>query len=128
MLLDQLASHPGNFGSIQELMDITLELDTRDHERQKEESSHQEKKPPVTGLNSFRPPQDSSSKTPHHKKNEVFKEIKDSGEDVSGSTLHVFQGDMKFPPSPFHASLKEKWDEEKEPEYIEAVLKVVPPA
>ncbi|MBW0583208.1 hypothetical protein O181_122923 [Austropuccinia psidii MF-1] len=35
-MLDQLASHPGNFDSLQELMDITLELDNRYHERQKE--------------------------------------------------------------------------------------------
>ncbi|MBW0555566.1 hypothetical protein O181_095281, partial [Austropuccinia psidii MF-1] len=34
--LDQLASYPGNFDTLQELMDITLELDTRYHERQKE--------------------------------------------------------------------------------------------
>ncbi|MBW0572443.1 hypothetical protein O181_112158 [Austropuccinia psidii MF-1] len=34
-LLDQLASYPGNFDTLQELMDITLELDTRYHERQK---------------------------------------------------------------------------------------------
>ncbi|MBW0493770.1 hypothetical protein O181_033485 [Austropuccinia psidii MF-1] len=34
-LLDQLASRPGIFDSLQELMDITLELDTRYHERQK---------------------------------------------------------------------------------------------
>ncbi|MBW0569739.1 hypothetical protein O181_109454 [Austropuccinia psidii MF-1] len=47
--LDQLASYPGNFDILQELMDITLELDTRYHERQKEKGSHQEKKPPVTG-------------------------------------------------------------------------------
>ncbi|MBW0573783.1 hypothetical protein O181_113498 [Austropuccinia psidii MF-1] len=30
-LLDQLASYPGNFDTLQELMDITLELDTRYH-------------------------------------------------------------------------------------------------
>ncbi|MBW0483371.1 hypothetical protein O181_023086 [Austropuccinia psidii MF-1] len=35
-LLDKLASHPENFDSLQELMGITLELDTRYHERQKE--------------------------------------------------------------------------------------------
>ncbi|MBW0531008.1 hypothetical protein O181_070723 [Austropuccinia psidii MF-1] len=34
--LDQLTSHPGNLDSLQELMDITLELDTRYHEGQKE--------------------------------------------------------------------------------------------
>ncbi|MBW0585998.1 hypothetical protein O181_125713 [Austropuccinia psidii MF-1] len=47
-LLDQLASHPGNFDSLQELMDITLELDTRYHERQKEKGSHQETKPSIS--------------------------------------------------------------------------------
>ncbi|MBW0493061.1 hypothetical protein O181_032776 [Austropuccinia psidii MF-1] len=30
-LLNQLASYPGNFDTLQELMDITLELDTRYH-------------------------------------------------------------------------------------------------
>ncbi|MBW0587389.1 hypothetical protein O181_127104 [Austropuccinia psidii MF-1] len=44
-LLDQLTSHPGNFDSLQELMEITLELNTRYHERQKEMGSNQEKKP-----------------------------------------------------------------------------------
>ncbi|MBW0511143.1 hypothetical protein O181_050858 [Austropuccinia psidii MF-1] len=67
--LDQLASYPGNLGTLQELMDITLELDTRYHERQKEKGIHQEKKAPVTGANSSELPQDSSSKRPHHKKN-----------------------------------------------------------
>ncbi|MBW0501970.1 hypothetical protein O181_041685 [Austropuccinia psidii MF-1] len=55
---------------------------------------------------------------------EVFKEIKD----VAISSLHLFQGDMDLPPSSFHASLEEQWDEEEEPEEIETVLKVVPPA
>ncbi|MBW0581429.1 hypothetical protein O181_121144 [Austropuccinia psidii MF-1] len=68
--LDQLASYPGNFDTLQELMDITLELDTRYHERQKEKGSHQEKKLLVTGSNHSRPPRDLFSKRPHHKKNE----------------------------------------------------------
>ncbi|MBW0499636.1 hypothetical protein O181_039351 [Austropuccinia psidii MF-1] len=34
---------------------------------------------------------------------------------------------MDLPPLSFHASLEEQWDEEGEPEEIEAVLKVVPP-
>ncbi|MBW0465722.1 hypothetical protein O181_005437 [Austropuccinia psidii MF-1] len=72
-LLDQLVSHPGNFDNLQELMDITLELDTRYHERQKEKGRNQEKKPPVTGCNFSRAPQDSSSKRPHHKKNKKGK-------------------------------------------------------
>ncbi|MBW0573646.1 hypothetical protein O181_113361 [Austropuccinia psidii MF-1] len=72
-LLDQLASHPGNFDSLQELMNITLELDTRYHERQKEKGSHQEKKPPISGSNSSKPPQSSSSKKPYHRKNKKGK-------------------------------------------------------
>ncbi|MBW0532495.1 hypothetical protein O181_072210 [Austropuccinia psidii MF-1] len=48
-------------------MDINLELDTRYHERKKEKRSNEEKKPPVTGSNSFRTPQDESSKKPLHK-------------------------------------------------------------
>ncbi|MBW0527072.1 hypothetical protein O181_066787 [Austropuccinia psidii MF-1] len=35
---------------------------------------------------------------------------------------------MDLPPLSFHASLKEQWDKEEEPEEIETVLKVVPPA
>ncbi|MBW0587301.1 hypothetical protein O181_127016 [Austropuccinia psidii MF-1] len=35
---------------------------------------------------------------------------------------------MDLPPLSFHASLEEQWDEEEEPEEIEAVLKAVPPA
>ncbi|MBW0567738.1 hypothetical protein O181_107453 [Austropuccinia psidii MF-1] len=34
-ILDQLASHPSTIDSLQDLMDVTLELDTRYHERQK---------------------------------------------------------------------------------------------
>ncbi|MBW0499682.1 hypothetical protein O181_039397 [Austropuccinia psidii MF-1] len=61
-------------------MDITMELDTRYHERKKEKGSNQENKPPVTAYNSYRPPQDSSSKKPHHKtrnKGEDFQVSKD---------------------------------------------------
>ncbi|MBW0511570.1 hypothetical protein O181_051285 [Austropuccinia psidii MF-1] len=68
-MLDQLASHPGNFDSLQGLMEISLELSPRYHERKKEEGSLQENKPPVTGSHSFKPPQDSPSKKPHNKKN-----------------------------------------------------------
>ncbi|MBW0551595.1 hypothetical protein O181_091310 [Austropuccinia psidii MF-1] len=74
-LLDKLASHHGNFDTFQELMDITLELDTRYHERQKEKGSHQERMPPVTESNSSRPLQDSCSKKPHHKKRNTGKNL-----------------------------------------------------
>ncbi|MBW0556855.1 hypothetical protein O181_096570 [Austropuccinia psidii MF-1] len=65
---------------LEEPIDITLELDTRYHEREKEKGSHQERKPPVTGSNSFRIPQDSFSKKPHHensKKGKNFEVSKD---------------------------------------------------
>ncbi|MBW0552331.1 hypothetical protein O181_092046 [Austropuccinia psidii MF-1] len=39
-------------------------------------------------------------------RDEVFKEIKDVGEDVSISSLHLFQGDMDLPPLSFHAPLE----------------------
>ncbi|MBW0549303.1 hypothetical protein O181_089018 [Austropuccinia psidii MF-1] len=84
--LDKLASYPDNFDTLQELMDMTLELDNRYHERQKEKGSHQEKKSPVTGSNSSRPPQDSSSKRPHHKKNKKGKQFQAS-KDKPHSTL-----------------------------------------
>ncbi|MBW0571723.1 hypothetical protein O181_111438 [Austropuccinia psidii MF-1] len=79
-LLDQLASHPGNFDNLQELIHITLELDTRYRERQKAKASHQEKKPPISGANSSKPPQISSSKKPYHRKNKkgkIFQVSKD---------------------------------------------------
>ncbi|MBW0469713.1 hypothetical protein O181_009428 [Austropuccinia psidii MF-1] len=44
-ILDQLASHPSRIETIQDLMDIVLELDTSYHERKNEKSHHQEKKP-----------------------------------------------------------------------------------
>ncbi|MBW0476252.1 hypothetical protein O181_015967 [Austropuccinia psidii MF-1] len=61
-------------------------------------------------------------------RDEVFKEIKDIGEDVAISSLHIFQGDMDLSPLFFHTSLEEQWDEEEELKEIETVLKVVPPA
>ncbi|MBW0528339.1 hypothetical protein O181_068054 [Austropuccinia psidii MF-1] len=43
-IFDQLASHTSRTDSLQDLMDITLMLDTRYHERPNEKSHHQEKK------------------------------------------------------------------------------------
>ncbi|MBW0506095.1 hypothetical protein O181_045810 [Austropuccinia psidii MF-1] len=51
-------------------------------------------------------------------RDEVFKEIKDVGEDVSISSLHLFHDDMDLPFLSFHASLEEQWDEEEEPEEV----------
>ncbi|MBW0509738.1 hypothetical protein O181_049453 [Austropuccinia psidii MF-1] len=57
---------------------------------------------------------------------EVFKEIQDFGEDNSVSSLHLFFGKMDLPPSSYHDSLEELWNEEEEPEEIETVIKAVP--
>ncbi|MBW0523640.1 hypothetical protein O181_063355 [Austropuccinia psidii MF-1] len=68
-------------------MDITLELDTRYHERQKEKHSHQERKPPISGSNSFKPPQISSSKRPYHRKNKKGKHFQVSKDKPHASLL-----------------------------------------
>ncbi|MBW0574210.1 hypothetical protein O181_113925, partial [Austropuccinia psidii MF-1] len=57
---------------------------------------------------------------------EVFKEIQEVGEDNSVSSLHLFFGNMDLPPSSYHDSLEDLWDEEEEPEEIETMMKVVP--
>ncbi|MBW0512651.1 hypothetical protein O181_052366 [Austropuccinia psidii MF-1] len=67
-ILDQLASHPSRIDSLQDLMDVTLELDSRYHERQNEKSHHQEKKPEASKSNSSHP-QNSSSTSQKKKMN-----------------------------------------------------------
>ncbi|MBW0501902.1 hypothetical protein O181_041617 [Austropuccinia psidii MF-1] len=67
-ILDQLASHPSIIDFLQQLMDITLQLDTRYHERQKEIRNHQEKNPKASMSNSSHP-QNSSSSSQKKKKN-----------------------------------------------------------
>ncbi|MBW0496186.1 hypothetical protein O181_035901 [Austropuccinia psidii MF-1] len=68
-ILEQLASHISRIDSLQDLMDVTLELDTRYHERQKEKSHHQEKKSEASKSNSSHPQNSSSSS---HKKKKIF--------------------------------------------------------
>ncbi|MBW0583386.1 hypothetical protein O181_123101 [Austropuccinia psidii MF-1] len=67
-ILDQLASHPSRIDSLQDLMDINLELDTTYHETENEKSNHQEKKPEASKSNSCHP-QCSSSSSQKKKKN-----------------------------------------------------------
>ncbi|MBW0524554.1 hypothetical protein O181_064269 [Austropuccinia psidii MF-1] len=67
-ILDQLASHPSRIDSLQDLVDITLELDTRYHERQNEKSNHQQKKPEASKSN-YSHPQSSSSSSQKKKRN-----------------------------------------------------------
>ncbi|MBW0507971.1 hypothetical protein O181_047686 [Austropuccinia psidii MF-1] len=59
-------------------------------------------------------------------RDEVFREIQDVGEENSVSSLHLFFGNMNLPPSSYHDSLEELWDEEEEQEEIETIMKVVP--
>ncbi|MBW0504183.1 hypothetical protein O181_043898 [Austropuccinia psidii MF-1] len=188
-ILDKLASHPSSIGSVQDLMDITLELDTSYHERQKEQSIIKRRiidtpkgEDLILGfefLNDFNPSIDwrqglitfnadqkdysylsnsfsndfysskicaalvGDSRTPSFpsyvhipplnshlsllsSRDVVFKEIQDVGEDNSVSSLHLFFGTMDLPPSSYHDSLEELWDEEEEPEEFETVMKVVP--
>ncbi|MBW0479554.1 hypothetical protein O181_019269 [Austropuccinia psidii MF-1] len=87
-LLDQLASHPGTFDTLEERMDITLKLDTRYHARQREKGGNQEKKPLVTGSNPSRPPQCSSSERSHHKKNKKGKKSQASNKKPHASLLN----------------------------------------
>ncbi|MBW0524140.1 hypothetical protein O181_063855 [Austropuccinia psidii MF-1] len=68
-ILDQLASHPSRTDSLQNLIDVTPELDTRYHERQKQNSHHQEKKPETLKSISSHPQNSSSSS---HKKKKNF--------------------------------------------------------
>ncbi|MBW0523643.1 hypothetical protein O181_063358 [Austropuccinia psidii MF-1] len=48
-------------------------------------------------------------------RDEVLEEIQEVGEDNSVSSLHLFFGNMDLPPSSYHDSLEELWDEEEEP-------------
>ncbi|MBW0532849.1 hypothetical protein O181_072564 [Austropuccinia psidii MF-1] len=56
---------------------------------------------------------------------EVFKKIQDVEEYNSVSSFNLFFGNMDLPPSSYHDSLEELWDEEEEPEEIETMGKVV---
>ncbi|MBW0551669.1 hypothetical protein O181_091384 [Austropuccinia psidii MF-1] len=51
-ILDHMDSHPSRIDSLQDLIDITPELDTRYHERQNEKCHNQEKKPEASKSNS----------------------------------------------------------------------------
>ncbi|MBW0474595.1 hypothetical protein O181_014310 [Austropuccinia psidii MF-1] len=61
-------------------------------------------------------------------RDEVFNKIQDVVEDNSISSLHLFCGNMDLPPSSYHDSLEELWDEEEQPEEIETVMNSVPSA
>ncbi|MBW0562533.1 hypothetical protein O181_102248 [Austropuccinia psidii MF-1] len=77
---------------------------------------------------SFNIPSSNSHQSLLSSRDEVFKEIHDVGEDNSVCSLHLFLGNIDLPPSSYHDSLEELWDEEAEPEEIETMMNVVPPA
>ncbi|MBW0543923.1 hypothetical protein O181_083638 [Austropuccinia psidii MF-1] len=85
-------------------MDITLELETRYHEGQKEKGSHQEKKPPTSGFNFSKPPQSSSSKKPYHRKNKKGKNLQVSKDKPHAALLNK---DNKFIGSEKEQRIKE---------------------
>ncbi|MBW0494211.1 hypothetical protein O181_033926 [Austropuccinia psidii MF-1] len=61
-------------------------------------------------------------------RDEFFKRIQDFEEDNSVFSIHLFFGNMDLPPSSYHDSPEELWDEEEETEEEETVMKVVPSA
>ncbi|MBW0492794.1 hypothetical protein O181_032509 [Austropuccinia psidii MF-1] len=67
-ILDGLASHPSRIDSLQDIIDITLKLDTWYHERQKKKNHHQENNPEASKSNSSHP-QISPSSNQAKKKN-----------------------------------------------------------
>ncbi|MBW0502760.1 hypothetical protein O181_042475 [Austropuccinia psidii MF-1] len=60
-VFDQLASHPSRIYSHQDLIDITLEIDTRYHERKQEQVHFQEEKAEASKSNYSHPQNYSSS-------------------------------------------------------------------
>ncbi|MBW0540523.1 hypothetical protein O181_080238 [Austropuccinia psidii MF-1] len=72
--LDQLASYPSQIDSLQDLMDFTLELDIRYHERQNKKSHHQENKPGASKSSSSH--HQNSSNSSQKKKKDFYKRDK----------------------------------------------------
>ncbi|MBW0478880.1 hypothetical protein O181_018595 [Austropuccinia psidii MF-1] len=123
--LDWLDSHPSGIESLQELMDVTLELNTKYHERQKEKTLVGDSR--ISSFpSSVHIPSLDSHMSLLSSRDKVFQEIQDVREDNSVSSLHLFFGDMKLPPSSYHDSLEEFWDGKEHPEEVETVMKVVP--
>ncbi|MBW0473557.1 hypothetical protein O181_013272 [Austropuccinia psidii MF-1] len=58
-------------------------------------------------------------------RDEFFKDIQDFGEDNSVSSLNLFLWNVDLPPSSYHDSLEQLWDEEEEPDKIKTMMKVV---
>ncbi|MBW0520538.1 hypothetical protein O181_060253 [Austropuccinia psidii MF-1] len=111
-ILDQLASHPPIIDYVQDLMDVTLELDTR--------TPYFPTSVHISSSNSHKSLLSSRDK--------VFKDINNFREDKYIHSLHLLHGNMDLPASSYNDSLEELWDEEEELEEIETVMRVVPSA
>ncbi|MBW0482850.1 hypothetical protein O181_022565 [Austropuccinia psidii MF-1] len=112
-ILDWLASHPSRIDSLQNLMDISLGL-IPGIMRALVGDSRTPSFPSSVHIPSL-----NSHTSLLSSRDEVFKEIQDVGEDNSVYSLHLFFGNMGLPPSSYHHSLEELWDEEEEPEEVE---------
>ncbi|MBW0571594.1 hypothetical protein O181_111309 [Austropuccinia psidii MF-1] len=77
-------------------MDITLELDTRYQERNREKGINQQKKNSISGSNSTKPPQSSSSKNPYHRKNKKGKNFQLSKDKPHAALLTMDKKSMGF--------------------------------
>ncbi|MBW0472974.1 hypothetical protein O181_012689 [Austropuccinia psidii MF-1] len=91
-ILEKLASHPGSFDTLQELIDINLELYRKCHERKKEKGINQDKKPPITGSNSSGPSQDSSYKKRKKGKKSQFSKDKTHSALLNKYNKLIFSG------------------------------------
>ncbi|MBW0505732.1 hypothetical protein O181_045447 [Austropuccinia psidii MF-1] len=120
------ATHPSRIDSLQELMDVILELDTsNDFSSAKSYAALVGDSRTPSFPSSVHIPSLNSHQSLLSSRDKVFKEIQDVGEHNSVSSLHLFFGNMDLPPSSYHDSLEELCDEEEEPEEIETVMKVV---
>ncbi|MBW0509059.1 hypothetical protein O181_048774 [Austropuccinia psidii MF-1] len=107
-ILDQLAFHPSRIGSLQDLMDLTLELDTsNDFSTAKSCAVLVGDSRTPSFPYSVHIPSLNSNPSLLSSRDEVFKEIQNVGEDNSVSSLHLFFGNMDLPPSSSHDSLEE---------------------
>ncbi|MBW0535883.1 hypothetical protein O181_075598 [Austropuccinia psidii MF-1] len=104
-------------------MDITLELDTSYHERQKENSNHKDKRPEASKSNSSHP-QDSSSSNQKKKKN--FKEREKPHSSLLNRDFKLINSEKERRIKEVLCTYCGVWDEEEETEEIGTIIKVVP--
>ncbi|MBW0496707.1 hypothetical protein O181_036422 [Austropuccinia psidii MF-1] len=80
--------------------------------------------PSVPTFDHIPPP--NSQKSLLFSKDDVFKEIKDVGEDNSTSSLHLFHVNGEVPPSSYHESPQKLLDEYEEQEEMKTAVNDIP--